>query len=106
MAHTDVPVEGLQRLLGKYLVDQPHPLVDGHTPFGSFRIADGDPAALLSPMLQGKQAVIDRGRHIVPVQIIGPKDPTRLFQSTVTLLLFFHVASSFYWIPRRLNTSS
>ena len=54
MAHADIAVQAIETLLVEYLVYKAHVLVVIHLAFGALGVADGDAAAFLSAVLQGK----------------------------------------------------
>ena len=79
------------------LVHQAHFLYGSHFPLRPRRIAHRDAAAFLSPVLQGKKAVIDRPRHVFSVKIIHAEDAAFLLQSfpfPLRIEFFRHTALS------------
>ena len=108
MAHPQVALEVLESIGGEHLVHQAHALVKpGLTP-GTGGVADGDAAALLAPVLQCKQAVVDGGGHVAAGGIIHAEYAALLAgfirQGAAKGFAFAH--RQIPYRPRRRKTSS
>ena len=88
MAHADVAVHLGKVLRPKHLIDQAHPLDGLDLALGPRRVAHRDAAALLPPVLEGKQPIVDRGCHVVPVKIIDAEYAAFLPQLVESFCLF------------------
>ena len=116
MSHADIPLQGIQYIRCKDFIDQSHSFVDFCRPLGAFRIADGNAAAFLSPMLQCKQSIVYGAGYIIPIQVVHSEHATFFMQAVISVILllsvnFIHMnppcRGNQYIIykPKRLKTS-
>ena len=75
MSDTDVAFESLEALRVEILVHQSHAPPASDCSLRTVCVTDRNPAALLSPVLQGKKAIIDGRRHLfLAGEIIDTED--------------------------------
>ena len=101
MSHANIPTHRFQAVLREHLVHQSHPFIGYYFSFRTTRLTDGDPAALLSPVLQCEQPVIDRGGDIPSIKIIDAKDAARFLQTgPVKISVDIFIIHIFFLSPR------
>ena len=74
MSHSYVAFEFFQIFSVKNFIDQSHTFMNLNIFLRTIGIRNGDAAAFLSPVLQGKQPVVHRGGHIASIQVIHTHD--------------------------------
>ena len=80
MSHANIAFQRFKIVWRKHFIDQPHSLVGCHFSLWPACLTHGNATALLSPVLQCKKPVINRGCDIVSVKIINAKDAALLIQ--------------------------
>ena len=84
-----------QHRRGEHLVDKAEiPVADNDAV-----VVDGNAAALLSPVLQSEQPVVNRSSHIVSVKIIHAEDSTFFVQAIILIVFHYitHIARSSHY---------